>query len=263
MTLSAIRPYPPLLTLLLSLLIDTGAAAPLADDPNHPVNQQVTDVITLQHRSGSEVEPLVKEFLDPKDVLTSSGNKLLIRTSPARLKEIKRIVNALDTPPRQLMITVQHVEGEHYNNGKQKRYSTDARDSAVPVHRLRVTEGQAAMIEAGLALPQVKQHSRNGYQTSTELEYRETSSGFRVIPRLHGDQVTLDLLPYSSSPGRQGGGQINLHQGQTTVTGKLGEWILIGSSGHRIEAEGRKIYSTRSRDPRSRTIAVKVTEIKE
>ncbi|MGD8812248.1 MAG: hypothetical protein PVH16_05900 [Thioalkalispiraceae bacterium] len=64
------------------------------------------DIIDLQHRSAEEVIPLLQPFLAPEAVVTARGYKLIIKSTPANLVEIRELIAELDTPLRQLLITV-------------------------------------------------------------------------------------------------------------------------------------------------------------
>jgi type II secretory pathway component GspD/PulD (secretin) len=68
--------------------------------------QQVLEVITLGYRQADEVIPMLRPLLAPGGTLTGMNNRLVVKTTPANLAEIKQVLAAIDARPRQLMISV-------------------------------------------------------------------------------------------------------------------------------------------------------------
>lgn len=68
--------------------------------------QSVLEVITLKYRTVDQVMPLVQPFVDRDGSVGGMQNQLIVRTSPANLAEIRKILEQIDTRPRQLLITV-------------------------------------------------------------------------------------------------------------------------------------------------------------
>ncbi|MBL8540456.1 MAG: hypothetical protein JNK68_08795, partial [Betaproteobacteria bacterium] len=68
--------------------------------------QSVLEVITLRYRTADQVIPLLEPFVDRDGSINGMQNQLIIRTSPANLAEIRKILDQVDARPRQLLITV-------------------------------------------------------------------------------------------------------------------------------------------------------------
>ena len=66
----------------------------------------VLEVIPLRYRMAQEVIPIIQPMLAREGSVSGFQGQLVIRTTPANLEEIKRILASLDTAPRQLLITV-------------------------------------------------------------------------------------------------------------------------------------------------------------
>lgn len=66
----------------------------------------VLEVIKLRYRSAQEVIPLIQPMLSPDGSVSGLQSQLIVRTTPANLEEIRRILASVDVAPRQLMITV-------------------------------------------------------------------------------------------------------------------------------------------------------------
>ena len=68
--------------------------------------QSVLEVITLRYRTADQVIPLLQPLVDRDGSLSGMQNQLIVRTSPANLAEIRKILDQVDAKPRQLLITV-------------------------------------------------------------------------------------------------------------------------------------------------------------
>lgn len=70
------------------------------------VAQTVLEVIPLRYRTAQEVIPVIQPMLGREGSISGFQGQLVVRTTPANLEEIKRILASLDNAPRQLLITV-------------------------------------------------------------------------------------------------------------------------------------------------------------
>jgi type II secretory pathway component GspD/PulD (secretin) len=68
--------------------------------------QTVLEVVPLRYRTAAEVIPILQPMLAREGSLSGYQGQLVVRTTPANLEEIKRVLAGLDTAPRQLVITV-------------------------------------------------------------------------------------------------------------------------------------------------------------
>jgi len=66
----------------------------------------VLEVIPLRYRMAQEVIPIIEPMLAREGSVSGFQGQLVVRTTPANLDEIKRILASIDTMPRQLLITV-------------------------------------------------------------------------------------------------------------------------------------------------------------
>lgn len=66
----------------------------------------VLEVIPLRYRMAQEVIPIIQPMLAREGSVCGFQGQLVVRTTPANLEEVKRILARLDTAPRQLLITV-------------------------------------------------------------------------------------------------------------------------------------------------------------
>jgi hypothetical protein len=132
--------------------------------------------------------------------------------------------------------------------------NTTRRQSQQPVHRLRIIEGRPGYIETGQSIPFFSGTSWLNRRKRVErvlggVEYRAVHTGFYVLPRLRGNQVTLDVSPYRQEPSMTQGGAYETSGADTRITGPLGQWLLIGgiTQQSRNEQGGiGKLHSTQS-----------------
>lgn len=66
----------------------------------------VLEVVPLRYRTAQEVIPIIQPMLAREGSVSGLQGQLIIRTTPANLEEIRRILSSIDTVPRQLVITV-------------------------------------------------------------------------------------------------------------------------------------------------------------
>lgn len=213
--------------------------------------------IQLQNRPAEEVIPIIEPMLGPGEVITGQGFKLFLRASPETLEQVEEIVAALDTAPNMLQISVfqgskrklkklnvsgsLQIEGDNasvgvgsqagdgagninYNSGDTSASasgtSTQLRQQDSPVHRLRVAEGTEGFIQTGEQRP---------YSVGDDgTVFKNVTTGFYVKPRIHGDSVTLQVRPFKNSVANSSSGSIETQSANTTITGRIGEWLKIG-----------------------------------
>lgn len=68
--------------------------------------QSVLEVIALKYRTADQMIPLLEPFIDRNGSLSGMQNQLIVRTSPANLAELRKIIDQVDARPRQLLVTV-------------------------------------------------------------------------------------------------------------------------------------------------------------
>ena len=98
-----------------------------------------------------------------------------------------------------------------------------------PVHRLRVSEGREGYIETGEQIPYLTGVSRiMPGTTAGSTKYKNVTTGFYVLARIHGDSVTLQISPFKNSLSNTNAGSINTQSANTVISGRIGEWLEIG-----------------------------------
>ena len=256
----------------------------------------IIETFDLRYRSTEEIIPIIKPMLANEASITGTGYKLIIKSTPENLEQIKTLLTELDVDQTQLIIHVAvnnkqvmrdseaSVSAQATNDGTSisignrpprststtsstdDRIKYDARIIDNSQHRdqpvsqvVRVSEGYWATIQMGQAVP-IASRIRNPDGTVTEsVTWRNVTSGFRVMPRTNGDQVTLTIMPHSDSIDPANPGSINTSGMETTISGKIGQWIHIGGTQELNANDTAGIsYRTRVRETTHNQIWLKV-----
>jgi len=232
----------------------------------------VMEVVALKYRPVEQVLPVLQPLVPPPGTVSGMSGQLVIRSTPANLAEIKRVLLTLDRAPRRLMITVrQDADRDEAAAGagasavfrttppnasgdsnratgsvSARAYGTQSTRNERHTQQVQVTEGNVATISVGYSVPvnvggvvRDRHGGRAVERWVDTVEYREILSGFSVRPQLAGDTVTLQVDPHHDTPGRYGRGSSDVQRIATTVSGRLGEWIDVGSivRGRAFEAQ--------------------------
>lgn len=210
--------------------------------------QSRMEVLPLHHRLAEDVVPVLQGMLEPGGVISSMSGKIIVRSSPANIEQIRAVLAGIDTPQRRLMITVRQG-GQRSQSRTQLDAGVDLRlrgdeldarlrgsaDSATRdatervVSRVQTVDDGEAMILMGQAAPvRERQVFRgpDGVVVADSTRQVTAGSGFYARPRLAGNNVTVTVSPQSQR--FAGRGRIEGSGLQTTVSGRLGEWIPLG-----------------------------------
>ena len=261
------------------------------------VSAEEMRVIQLKHRPAGEIIPLILPLLGPEDALSGTDYRLIVRTSDRNLKDIERLLAQLDVAQRQLRITVEQrvaddrdttshsVEGEVKIGDKARiklpENSSDNRGLVVQKDKLRfrtgqrtttgrneatqtvmTLDGQRASIRIGQSVPHVKQIltlGRRQILIAQGIELQDVTTGFDVLPRVHGDRVRMEITPRLSTLRDPATGLADFQELATTVEVRLGEWIDLGTIlGHRNEIDRAILESAATESGERRTIRLKI-----
>lgn len=226
------------------------------------------EVIELRHATADRVIPVLRPLLEPGAVLTGQRSRLIVRTSPQNLAELRRALEAIDRPARRLIISVR-FDGE--SSREESGIAVDARvsnrGSRIELRggeaagqagervdqRLQVLEGGRAFVATGSSRPLAH---RDG------AAIQDIATGFEVVPRVAGDEVILEVAPHRevARSVAQGGG-VRVERAATTVRARLGEWVeLAGVDEAGNRADRGALSASRSVSASSRHIWVRVDE---
>lgn len=239
-------------------------------------SETVMEIVQLNYRPAEEIQPLISPFLEESEQLIANSSNLIIKATPTRLKELKNLINKLDTALSNLTITViqsKSKTAEQLNASANIKLSSSNHPRSHPsmsvygrfgktnnlsntdsTQVVRTLEGKSAYIKTGTTHPVQNitvydsGSEYSGFSSNTQLI--ETSSGFLVTPRLTGQQVTVEITPWSDKMNHRG--NIETQSANSTIRVNLGEWVEIGGIREQSQISGSRIlahtYSTTDND---------------
>lgn len=251
----------------LRALLALGATAPLGRAAI--AQQTVLEVIELRARRADDVIPVLRPLLAPGGTISGMQNKLIVRTTPANLAELRKVLDTIDAAPKRLAISVRQedsatregseveisgsvgsdrarasvpgtgttgggtVQGGSGDDALRARVQGTRTDgSGTNVQTVLVLAGNAAFIRLGESVP-VRSHTTistpQGVREVESVEYRNVDTGFYATPRVSGEQVTIQLSARRDAVLDRDTGAARIQRVDSVVSGRLGEWIEVGS----------------------------------
>ena len=206
-------------------------------------------ILPLHHRLPEQVLPTLEPLVAPGGSIVGAGNQLFVRTSPENLLDLQKVLQAIDQPLRRVLISVRQGNGSNQHDqalqinqgnirlGKQTQININGEvrqgehsGSQQTTQQVQTVEGSPAQIYLGQSLP-IAMHQvwlDHGQPTiSDSVHYVDIGTGFSAQPRISGENVFLTISPLQQ---QMNGGNIEQSSLNTTVSGRLGQWLSIGSS---------------------------------
>ena len=202
-------------------------------------------VLDVRHRQAAELVEVLRPLLTQDEAISASGNQLILRADAAGIARIKEALAQLDRSRRQVQITVrrasvQTIEHEalaaRVRAGGDRGLRVQAYGTSnnvdvaqAGVSRVLVDEGSEAFVGTGGTVPQVGgaviETRQSGNRVFVGAEMRELHSGFRIVPRLSGNHIELDI---SEQQEHAEGELISTQRASSHVSGELGAWLPLG-----------------------------------
>ncbi|MCS5711680.1 secretin N-terminal domain-containing protein [Candidatus Berkiella aquae] len=264
-----------------------------ADEPVNTTNEQTT-VIQLNYRTPDEILPAITPFLDKGANAKAFENQIILQTSPSNLAAIKSIIQKLDIPTKQLMISVSNGYDRPSDVTASMQTITTTREADTNIDHIRVSNGQVAFINTSVTIPLITSqfagsdnyHAEgsfagagpagiiSGQGTANEIahaygqtvDYQNLNSGLLVRPQVLGNQVKLDLLSqvqqaYNNYQDTQQPTYSGLKT-ETSLTVPLNQWVYFG--GNRTEDDPTlQTIRTQPKDQNQRSLWLKVDVLNE
>jgi hypothetical protein len=228
-----------------------------------------TEIIPLNYHTSADMLPVAQGFIGNDGTVSAYGNQLIVNADQRKIDELKAVIGQLDTAPKRLLITVdtndnnvQGDQGYSVNGAKpgQTRIisrSTASRDGGI--QQVQATDGMPALIQVGQSVPLTSTQSDAYGDLRSQTEYRNVTQGFYVTANVTGEIVHLSISTNRDRLSQERPDVVNVQSTDTTVTGRLGEWILLAGVNGQTQADKQGIarsYSTQSRN--DMTLRVKV-----
>lgn len=212
-----------------------------------------TEIVPLNYRTSSELLPVAQNFIGQDGTVNSYGNQLIVSAEPRKIEELRALLAQLDTAPKRLLISVDTSDSaaRSSNGASPSRiisYGTASREGGV--QQVQTSEGTPALIQVGQSVPLTTSSTDSYGYAQSNTEYRNVTQGFYVTATVTGDIVHLEISTNRDRMSQERPDTINVQSTDSTVSGRLGEWItLAGHSGNSV-ADQRGIaqrYSTQGR----------------
>ena len=220
-----------------------------------------TEIVPLNYRTSADMLPMAQDFIGKDGQVSAYGNQLIIKAEPDKIQEVKALITQLDTAPKRLLITVDTNENNQQNTGDQQtriiNYSTASRDGGI--QQIQASEGAPALIQVGQSVPITSSQTNSYGDYSSQTQYRNVTQGFYVTASVTGDIVHLAISTNRDRMSQERPDVVNVQSTDTTVSGRLGEWITLAGVNRQTQADKQGLtrsYSTQGRD--DMTLRVKV-----
>jgi type II secretory pathway component GspD/PulD (secretin) len=234
--------------------------------------QAASEVISLNYRTADDMLSVAQSVVGSEGRVTAYGNQLIVNATPAKITELRTLINQLDTQPKRLLISVdtndsnqQDDRGYQVNgsasvggvdieagrgevNGRDQvrviRRSTSNRSGGV--QQIQTNEGYPALIQVGQSVPLTSTSVGPYGQVYNQTQYRNVTQGFYVTATLTGDIVHVSISSNNDKLSQTQSGAIDIQSADTRVSGRLGEWISIGGVNEQSQGNQRDFLQRHS-----------------
>ncbi|MDD2061110.1 secretin [Pseudomonas sp. GD03860] len=239
----------PLRPLLASLLLSFSLSALAA-----------TEVLPLNHRTSAELLPTAQSFIGKNGTVSAFENKLIVNASPEQIDDLRTLLAQLDVAPRRLLISVDNNDSNFQDNRGNARiihYGTSNREGGM--QQVQASEGSPALIQVGQSIP-VTSTRTDGYgRIQSDTQYRNVTQGFYFTANVTGETVHLSISTNNDRMSQERPDVVKVQSTDTTVTGKLGEWITLAGVNQQSQSEhGASSLSYSTQRGENMTLRVKV-----
>ncbi|BCX81271.1 hypothetical protein MIT9_P0849 [Methylomarinovum caldicuralii] len=241
-----------------------------------PPLQAATVTIPVSHRPPAELARILAPLLERDEAVVPVPDALVVKAPEGRVGEIRRLVKQLDRPLRTLTIRV--IQSDRLTRDELEAgggfsatltegpirarghvYRTESDRGVAEAQHLKVLEGQPAFIAVGEERP-VPRIWVGGQPPAVMggIAYKPVTSGFRVVPRVVGCRVRLEIAPWSQRAGDLGDARIEVRSAATVVEVPAGRWIELGGSDRAGTVAGGGIGLRQTTERRHQRIFLRV-----
>jgi len=243
-------------------------------------NEQVIQVLPLNNRLASDIQSIIAPLLENSEkVIIANNSSLIIKASSTRQRELKKLINQLDKHVSNLIITViqSKTQTAHELNASAKiRLGYPKSSTRLQGHfantenladsnnyqQIRTLDGKSAYIQTGKIHPIDNTQAylpidNNRPLVSNNRQFIKATTGFLVTPRLSGQQVVLEVKPWSNKMNING--TLSTQSGHSTIRLNLGQWVEIGGiNQHNQQSSNGLLSHSYSTTRKSMKILIKV-----
>lgn len=262
----------------------------------------VTEVISIGYRDAREVATMLRPMVPPPGTVTSLSDKLIVKTTPANLREIRALLQTIDKAPANLLVSVKQALDEEVRRDLAEGFAEiKSGDSSVsagsPLKDRRGLTASGSDGESSVQARVIREQSEGLSSSSQQIRVLEGNTAFIAVGESRpireqttvvqgGRVIVQDSVTYADANSgfyvrprlsgnrvsmeifpalnRFNGARIQTREAQTTVSGQLGKWIAIsGASQSSTRTAGEIGRSVSSRESSEYTVYVKVTKLSE
>lgn len=225
----------------------------------HAIAQSmVSKVILLHYLDSSECISLIQPFISANEIVSGSGQSLVLHVTPQTLAKIRMLVHQIDVPAKTFKIAVYQGPADWLNQQKkQETYSTNLQINNPASQWVQVMNGQKALISMDKQVPIIK---AVGFAFFPGVIYQQhrVQTGLLVQPILKGSLVQLTISRTRQQQAIQGYQQFDQQQLDTTVLIPLGQWVAIGAATNSSEeSTSGVLYTTKNAFLQQSTLYIK------
>ena len=220
-----------------------------------------TEVLNLSNRTSADLLPVAQNFIGKDGTVSAYGNQLIVNAAPDKVQGLRTLLAQLDTPAKRLLITVDTNENNQQDTGDSQTriisYGTVSRDGGI--QQIQASEGVPALIQVGQSVPLTTTQPDAYGRPQNQTQYRNVTQGFYVTASVTGDTVHLAISTNRDRMSQERPDVVNVQSTDTSVSGRLGEWIPLAGINRETQADKTsqtRTYTTQGRD--DLTLRVKV-----
>ena len=241
----------------------------------HAAEREIV-VMPLHNTAAEQLVPTVQNLLPEGATATAYGNQLILKVTADERAAIEQLIQQIDKPPRQLLISVRTPQstgnsensvsvsgsfhggkvqlGQSSSNGQVIIRSNTNDKNRQGLQTIRVTEGLPAFISTGQSVPVATVRTNHLGERKVTTDYQAADQGFYVTARVVDNRVTLEIR---QTDDQHQTGTIATQRISTQVSGPVGQWITIGSTGNSSTASQSGLV-IRSSDASQRTTQIQL-----
>lgn len=242
------------------------------------------ETIQLNHRLASEVLPEIQAFLPKQATARAFNDFIILQADSKTIKQIKQLINQLDTPIQRLKISVirtdqllTNQDGQHISRHvsvidgdigagiSASKWSTKNSRKKDQYFQAQGIANTPISIMMGEDIPQQEQYlilsSTGDLAVQNTTHYININNGFKAIARiLPNHQVTVDIHPLFGHFSQQTG-IIQRSNIVSSISGAEGVWLLLGeiNNGKNIDQYGTTSYH--SHQQHQQNVYIKVEQL--
>ncbi len=256
------------------------------------------ETIDLEFRTGQEVEESVRAILSKESVVTVNRNTLILRATPADIAAVRKLLETIDMPPRQYVISVatkEEIQNSHSSyqvngsipvtkgktiffnkpgyvdvpksNGQQiqgKVVEKKAITTNGVTKRVTVLEGERVFINVangsdGKRIVHRSFGGKKGAEIVTVSDLNNSGFYATISPRNH-ERVVIDLSNYLFRHSVANGSSSG--EVGTSMYVKLGKWVKVNNiQANNSDNSSGLLSSNSSAKSQSQELWIKVDQV--